>query len=327
MYKALIFLLAFGALCVQRSFAEQTFSFALIGDLPYGVAVGERDKETERLIAQLNTDKSLAWVLHIGDIKTGGSQCSDAMLLDRKTRFEKIQVPFILTPGDNEWTDCHRLVAGGYDPLERLEKLRTLFFTDDAAKTARTKLGAVQQSYTQALHQEFIENYSWFKNGVQFLTVHVVGSLNGRAKFSKLAKTTYTERHEQEIERREQAAIDWLAYNFSLAKKNNAKAVVVAIHANPGLDERWEKQTKPAFEFFNGALAKHLESFDRPVLLVHGDSHYARIDSPVLKGKKRHKKFLRLESFGENNNAWIKVSVDPNSANVFSFTFFDQVTP
>ena len=34
----------------------------------------------------------------------------------------------VLTPGDNEWTDCHRVAAGEYQPLERLAKLREVFY-------------------------------------------------------------------------------------------------------------------------------------------------------------------------------------------------------
>ncbi len=34
----------------------------------------------------------------------------------------------VYTPGDNEWTDCHRSNNGKYDPLERLAALRNGFF-------------------------------------------------------------------------------------------------------------------------------------------------------------------------------------------------------
>ena len=34
----------------------------------------------------------------------------------------------VYTPGDNEWTDCHRLLAGAYDPLDRLHFIRTHYF-------------------------------------------------------------------------------------------------------------------------------------------------------------------------------------------------------
>ena len=36
--------------------------------------------------------------------------------------------PLVYTPGDNEWTDCHRANNGKYDPLERLAALRAMFF-------------------------------------------------------------------------------------------------------------------------------------------------------------------------------------------------------
>ena len=32
--------------------------------------------------------------------------------------------PLVYTPGDNEWTDCHRANNGAYDPLERLGVVR-----------------------------------------------------------------------------------------------------------------------------------------------------------------------------------------------------------
>ena len=36
--------------------------------------------------------------------------------------------PLVYTPGDNEWTDCHRTSNGGYTPTERLDVIRTTFF-------------------------------------------------------------------------------------------------------------------------------------------------------------------------------------------------------
>ena len=35
-------------------------------------------------------------------------------------------MPLIYTPGDNEWTDCRPISK--YDPNERLDRLRQLFF-------------------------------------------------------------------------------------------------------------------------------------------------------------------------------------------------------
>src|SRR6056297_3147181 len=101
------FLLLFSASVFSKnSVADRAFDFAVIGDLPYGVGVGKQDEDFELLLHDLNADTELAWVLHVGDIKTGGSSCSDEMLEDRWRRFQRIKAPFIFTPGDNEWTDC-----------------------------------------------------------------------------------------------------------------------------------------------------------------------------------------------------------------------------
>jgi len=67
-------------------------------------------------------------------------------------------------------------------------------------------------------------------------------------------------------------------------------------------------------------------AFGRPVAAVHGDSHYFRVDKPLLDATgRRVQNFTRVETFGdhaENNNndvQWVKVDVDPESRGVFSF--------
>lgn len=307
-----------------KAFSEP-FSFAVIGDLPYGVEIKKKDKQIETLIHQLNSDPSLSWVLHIGDIKMGGSLCSNAMIEDRIQRFASIKAPFVYTPGDNEWTDCHHVFTGGYDPLDRLNFLRKSFFNSTRAQHDRQILGVTQQSKQQPLHADFIENYHWEKQGVHFITAHVVGSLNGRAPLSTFAKVSPSEAHKNEITAREKAAIDWLQHAFKRSRLKQASALVIAIHANPSLSHSASKEEKQAFHFFTKQLAKQLKSFHKPVLLIHGDSHYMRIDKPKLNGKHAPHNFVRLESFGENNQAWIKVTADPNSTQVFSFSIYDQV--
>ena len=88
-------------------------AFALFGDLPYN----EREVEVLRLIIdEMNRDNELAFVVHDGDIKSGGETCDNRRFLARKADFEASRHPFILIPGDNEWTDCHRPSNGPYDP-------------------------------------------------------------------------------------------------------------------------------------------------------------------------------------------------------------------
>ena len=44
--------------------------------------------------------------------------------------------PLILTPGDNDWTDCHGVETRKFDPLQRVSKLRTMFFPRDGASAS-----------------------------------------------------------------------------------------------------------------------------------------------------------------------------------------------
>ena len=39
-------------------------------------------------------------------------------------------------PGDNDWTDCHGVVARQFEPLERLAKVRTMFFPEGGASAS-----------------------------------------------------------------------------------------------------------------------------------------------------------------------------------------------
>jgi len=52
-----------------------------------------------------------------------------------------------------------------------------------------------------------------------------------------------------------------------------------------------------------------------PVVLVHGDSHYFRIDKPFKDSKTRRmlENFTRVETFGENDIHWVHVFVDPKT--------------
>ncbi|MGW0200635.1 hypothetical protein [Nonomuraea sp. NPDC003201] len=53
--------------------------------------------------------------------------------------------PFVLTPGDNEWTDCHRTAAGGYVPTERLDAVRTFFYPKAGHTLGRNSTGVRTQ--------------------------------------------------------------------------------------------------------------------------------------------------------------------------------------
>jgi hypothetical protein len=276
------------------------FTFGLIGDMPYGT---EGELKFPHVIAGINADRNLAFVAHDGDIKNGSSLCSDAMYLNRLDLFNSFEHPLIYIPGDNEWTDCHRANNGSYDPLERLALLRTLFFPDDQSLGERT-MTLERQSAT------YPENVRWVVHNVLFAGLHVVGSNNNLGR---------TPSADAEYVVRNAATTQWLHTTFARAREQNHKAVMLIIQANPGFELPAAQRT--GFDDFLAALEAETIAYQRPVVLVHGDSHYFRIDKPMLGSRsgRRVENFTRVETFGENDNHWLHVTVEPTSPNVFVF--------
>src|SRR5688572_17659297 len=99
-------------LLVCAANAQAPFSFAAIGDVPYEPVLNGRQVypvvQYEQLIAHVNSDPSIEFTVHIGDIKAGNTLCEDNVYANNFAYFNSFQNPVIFTPGDNEWTDCHR---------------------------------------------------------------------------------------------------------------------------------------------------------------------------------------------------------------------------
>ena len=184
-HSALVFLaLLAGCTVVQTGAERQTgrFEFGLIGDIPY---TAEDERKFPDLIQDMN-EADLAFVIHNGDFwwdgagwneKVGGlPPCSDAAFQDRIRLAQSFKHPFILAPGDNEWTDCHRAKPRTFDPLERLAKVREMFFPEDQSLGQRT-IRLTSQS-EDPKYRKFRENLRWTYGGVLFVTVHIVGSNN-----------------------------------------------------------------------------------------------------------------------------------------------------
>jgi len=76
---------------------------------------------------------------------------------------------------------------------------------------------------------------------------------------------------------------------------------------------------KSAFSDYVAALADELEGFDRPVLLVHGDTHHFRVDQPLYsrKSNRRFENFLRVETYGSPDIHWVRITVDPSQPQLF----------
>ncbi len=312
---------------------NKAFSFALIGDVPYGVPAGSEYLPYDNMVEEINADKDIRWVLHAGDIKSGSSECSDELFYDRKKRFNQFKRPLILTLGDNEWTDCHRVRAGEYQPLERLAKLREIFYSKPGKTLGKRKKWVRTQAWLDGF-EEFPENVMWSKSNVVFSAIHIVGSDNGLKAFDANGSAVRTVADDEEVARRTEAAIYWLHKAFDQAERRNAAGVFIMIHANPDLEKLYLESAerdengrllRTGFREFLIEFATRSKEFGKPVIMAHGDSHYFRLDKPKLPVNLTDAdaflpNFTRVETFGSSNVHWIKVLVDPKSDEVFQFS-------
>ena len=69
---------------------------------------------------------------------------------------------------------------------------------------------------------------------------------------------------------------------------------------------------------FLAQLVSETDQFKGQVLLVHGDTHYFKVDKPLYNPAKALPNLTRVQTFGSPSIHWVRVSVDPRTPNVFS---------
>jgi hypothetical protein len=298
-----------------RPHSNKPVTMAVIGDTPYGDA---QIAAFPSLVADINEDPAADLVLHVGDIKNGSSLCTDAYFALIRGYFDSFEDPFALTPGDNEWTDCHRANNGGYEPLERLAALRSVFYPEPG-ETIGGREKAVLTQADEPGFGEFVENQLWLQSRTAFGLVHVVGSNNDLQSWFGAAETpTQTMQRLAEYEARLAAALDWLDETFAVANRKDAKAVVIAMQANT-----WVSAT--GFSEIVQRIADRAAGFRGPVLLIQGDTHGYLVDQPLLNGSALHgvttsaPNLTRIVVEGETASEWLRLRIDPRTPEIFSW--------
>jgi len=302
----------------------ETFRFGLWGDMPYAKA-GDAPK-IPALLARINA-ANIEFSLYDGDIKDGSSKCTDEVFTDALAMFGSLKKPVIYIPGDNEWTDCHRLNNGGYDNLERLNHLRQVMFKSPRS-LGQTTLALEHQGKPG---EKFVENTRFAHKGIIFVGLNIPGSNNNRVLDDKdcSAKSARTaaqcEADNAEYAERDAANIRWLAESFQRARDTHAKGIVIDFQADPGFDlpetEDFDESQQAKFsgyQKFMEKLTAETEDFKGQVLMVHGDTHFFKLDKPLYSPTKLLPNFTRLQTFGSPSIHWVEVSVDTRSPQVFT---------
>jgi len=294
-------------LCGPARAEEGGFEFALIGDTPYSAY---HRAQLPKILDALGAER-LEFIIHDGDFKDGSSACSDAVFADRLAVFNASAHPFVFVPGDNEWTDCHRFTAGGFDPLERLAKLREMFFP--TPKTLGKRRFAVEtQASLQPAHAEYREHLRWRRGAVLFVTLNVPGSQNNIGSGAEPSA---------EFVDRSAAVSAWMKDSFTLARAQGMKGVVLVMQADPDFAAHRKGRPKRGYGDLLNQLAAEVARFSGQVMLVHGDSHELTIDQPLRKpGGAVVENFTRVETFGHPFAGWVQVRVDERAPMLFTLT-------
>jgi hypothetical protein len=283
---------------------EGHLSFAVIGDVPYGAA---QVAAFPRWVDQINATPGLSFTVHVGDIKNGSSACTDEYFGMIRTQFDRFTMPLLYTPGDNEWTDCHRTTNGTYNPLERLSAIRRTFFP----VPGRT-LGADPMTVDSQVAQGIPENVSLRRQGVELATLHVVGSNDGLLPWPELGFTSPTAAQVAEEGARMDAAVAQVREAFASARRRHDRAVALFTQADmfdPTYDVTWGDDS--AFQPLVRELVAQSRDFDGEVYLFNGDSHVYNADHPLAAGSPW------LDFYGVDGSApnLTRITVDGSSNN------------
>ena len=337
---------AFSAHADDESRESRAYAIGLWGDFPYSDQ--QATTGVPNLIADMNEQK-LAFTVHDGDLKGGNSTpgsvtpttCSNALYQQALGYFNSMKSAAMFTPGDNDWTDCDRPSNGSFSSRERLDYERQVLFGTDFSLGQRPIKQEVQRDKLCLDHLNqlvsCVENRRWTVNGVVYATLNIQGSCNNRCD---------TMPDDAEWAARNNANILWMQQTFDVARSKRASAIMFISQGNPGWDltdgtraplrdpkTLLQTDGQPdGYQAFLVAFRDEVAGFRRPVAYVHGDSHYFRIDRPLLDAKgRRLENFVRVETFGDNapngNNDvhWVKVFVDDRSREVFAFQ--PQIVP
>jgi hypothetical protein len=315
-------------------------TIAVFGDWPYNQNLLDH---APLLINSVNAHPEVSLVMHVGDIHAGSMACTSADILppiptsnpgwNQKVYywFQQFNAPVVYTPGDNEWTDCHKSkeMSSG-DPLKELASVRGLFFAKPGRTLGRQEKDVRSQAQNVGLAHptdaQFVENVLWEESKVVFVTLNIPGSNNDTLPWTGIFANPSAQA--QEVAERDAANLRWLQGAFDLANKTHARAVVIGIQA-----DMWDPTAMgelSAYTPFVQALADLTLRYGRPVLLLNGDSHVYGSERPLadprsatglIHGTPAVPNLTRITVQGSTTAPaeWLRLTIDPRTPDVFSW--------
>jgi len=182
---------------------------------------------------------------------------------------------------------------------------------------------------------QFVENVMWEESRVVFVTVNVPGSNNSTVPWSAPYNTPADMAAQAaEVADRTDADIRWLERAFAQAETDGAAAVVIALQAN-----MWDPDSNPspglgAYKPIVQKLAELSLEFQRPVLLINGDTHVFQDDHPLanldpttpigsintnvydIQQAVSNLRRITVQGSTTRPGEWVRLTIDPRSPDV-----------
>jgi hypothetical protein len=284
---ALSFALLCGAFADARAEVSPPLSFAVMANALTRPADEAPVRQTLETIAR---NRDISFIVYDGNVKGAAEACRDSIYQSRHDVLDSVRIPLVVMLGQHDWADCNAAQAGGYDPVERLDFLRQLFYPD-ANSLGQTPLTLSRESDV-ARFRTFREIVRWQDQSIAFIGLNVpspnnhyltAGGRNG------------------EFEDRAVATSFWLEHAAETARRSDMRALVIFLQGDPDFSryERRERfpwlrfsrssQPRDGFLELKRSLVKAAETFRGPVIVIHGtevsEPNGFHIDQPLHNDK------------------------------------------
>jgi hypothetical protein len=263
--------------------------------LTFAIASNALDKPADEAALQhmldaIGRERNTSFIVYDGNLKGETEPCRDSLYDTRQQIFDTSRKPVILLPGGNDWASCGLAQAGRYDPVERLDFIRQLFF-GDSNSLGQTPMNIARESDV-ARFRPFRENVRWHANGIAFIGLNAPAPNNHYLSAGG---------RNGEFEDRSIANAFWLEHAVETARRAEMRAVVVILQGDPDFT-RYERRdrfawlrfsrgdtTRDGFLELKRSLVKAAELFHGPVIVIHGSDTLLpkgfRIDQPLRNDK------------------------------------------
>lgn len=289
----------------SSSAAARSFEFGVIG---HPLQHGRDEAALKRAITEV-AQTNPAFVVATG-IKAVNEPCSDKLYAQRRELLNESSAPMIVSLAGSDWSACLNS-AGRSNAIERLNRLREVFYVDSESLGARRQ--PVTRLSATAKFRSYAENSHWEYGKVLFATINLPANNNHyRPEAGR----------NSEFEDRLVANRAWLHRLFTLAERQKMHGLVLFSDGDAGVTAEEGFSLLPSFQTKQDGFAEVrkqirsiAEKYKGTVLLIDSQPVQATAagthNEPAIqwRGNVGH---VTMTS------DWAEVHVTPGAATLFS---------